>query len=290
MYSIGEFAKIGAVSKRLLDHYDEIGLLKPEKIDRSTGYRFYSAKQLSNLNQILALKDLGMSLQEIKKMVTDEISDEEIHGMLLLKKSEVERSIAEDFERLRRVEARLKHNRETEMPLDIVIKSTEEQPYLAAEFSYLIDEKAKQQVDRIIRQVPTCFKKAQMGQFVSVFNILDPLHKDDFHFMFGYTLTKPAQQTLQIEPDIVLHMHTLPAAPYMATCIEPSGEDRSFILLGKIAKWIEANGYRIVGPCREISYDLTSLDTWAATPIEMQVPVEPVSPFPLHESNKLLER
>ena len=69
MFLTGEFSKISRVSKRLLHHYDEIGLLKPAHIDPSTGYRYYSANQLSRLNRILALKDLGLSLEQMRANV-----------------------------------------------------------------------------------------------------------------------------------------------------------------------------------------------------------------------------
>ncbi len=58
MYSIGEYARIAQVSKRLLRYYDEIGLFQPVKIDRDSGHRYYSATQLPELNRILALKEL----------------------------------------------------------------------------------------------------------------------------------------------------------------------------------------------------------------------------------------
>lgn len=64
MFRIGEFSKIAQVSGRLLRYYDKIDLLSPEHTDPQTGYRYYSAKQLPRLNQILALKDLGLSLEQ----------------------------------------------------------------------------------------------------------------------------------------------------------------------------------------------------------------------------------
>ena len=87
MYSIGEYARIAHVSKRLLRYYDEIGLFQPVKIDSESGYRYYSASQLPELNRILALKDLGLSLNQIQRFVRDDISPTEIQGMLSLKKS-----------------------------------------------------------------------------------------------------------------------------------------------------------------------------------------------------------
>ena len=78
MFLSGEFSKISRVSKRLLHYYDDIGLLKPAHIDEENGYRYYSAKQLSDLNRILALKDLGLTLDQIKKMLDKALSDDEI--------------------------------------------------------------------------------------------------------------------------------------------------------------------------------------------------------------------
>ena len=71
MLRIGEFSQLGQVSVRTLHHYDERGLLKPAEIDNWTGYRFYSVKQLPRLNRILALKDLGFSLDQISRLVDD---------------------------------------------------------------------------------------------------------------------------------------------------------------------------------------------------------------------------
>ena len=89
MFLTGEFSHIARVSKRLLQYYDEIGLLKPAYTDPQTGYRYYSARQLPRLNRILALKDLGLSLDQVAEMMQADVSDQEIHGMLLMKKPAV---------------------------------------------------------------------------------------------------------------------------------------------------------------------------------------------------------
>jgi len=63
MFSIGEFARHGRISVRMLRHYDSIGLLRPAYVGAASGYRFYEAAQLSDLNRIVALKDLGFTLE-----------------------------------------------------------------------------------------------------------------------------------------------------------------------------------------------------------------------------------
>jgi DNA-binding transcriptional MerR regulator len=74
MLSIGHFARHGRVSVRMLRHYDAIGLLQPAYVDRATGYRSYDAGQLSRLNQIVALKGLGFTLQQVRSILDDEVS------------------------------------------------------------------------------------------------------------------------------------------------------------------------------------------------------------------------
>ena len=64
MFKIGDFSKLTGVSVKTLHHYDELGLFKPVHVDNMTGYRYYSFEQLPRLNRILALKDLGFSLED----------------------------------------------------------------------------------------------------------------------------------------------------------------------------------------------------------------------------------
>jgi effector-binding domain-containing protein len=66
MFSIGEFARHGRVSVRMLRHYDAIGLLRPASVDADSGYRFYQASQLAELNRIIALKDLGFMMRQLE--------------------------------------------------------------------------------------------------------------------------------------------------------------------------------------------------------------------------------
>ena len=66
-YRIGEFAKLAGVTIRALHHYDRIGLLKPPR--GSSGFRLYRAEDLERLEQIAALKFLGIPLQEIKQLL-----------------------------------------------------------------------------------------------------------------------------------------------------------------------------------------------------------------------------
>src|ERR1700691_6668177 len=118
MFSIGEFARLGSVSVRTLRHYDEIGLLHPAKVDPNTGHRSYAADQFGQLNRIMALKDLGFSLEQTRKLVSG-ITLEELRGMLALRRAQLEQELDEYVTRLRGVEARLRYiEGENTMPAD----------------------------------------------------------------------------------------------------------------------------------------------------------------------------
>src|SRR5512143_3982376 len=125
MIKIGEFARLGQVSVVTLRHYDELGLLNPASVDPFTGYRYYTVEQLPQLNRILALKDLGFSLEQIQSALIDGLTPEQLRGMLKLKRAEVEQRLASEQERLMRIEARLRQiELEDTMPnYDVVLKT-----------------------------------------------------------------------------------------------------------------------------------------------------------------------
>jgi DNA-binding transcriptional MerR regulator len=124
MFSIGEFARLGGVSVRTLRHYDEIGLLPPATVDPDTGYRGYTARQLTQLNRILALKDLGLSLTQARRLLNG-VTVEELGGMLILRRAQLEHELDQHKNQLLGVEARLRSiAREGAMPADDIVAKT----------------------------------------------------------------------------------------------------------------------------------------------------------------------
>ena len=100
MYLIGLFSKINRVTAKTLRHYDEIGLLKPEHVDGETGYRYYTSAQLPVLHRILALKQLGLTLEEIRRVIADPSS---VEILLEMKSRELEASIRRERRQLNEV-------------------------------------------------------------------------------------------------------------------------------------------------------------------------------------------
>ena len=96
---IKEFAEFTGVSVRTLHYYDEIGLLTPAFVDRSTGYRFYDEQSLLRMQEILFYRELDFSLKSIGEILSapnydkTEALKEQKH-LLILKKERLERLIS----------------------------------------------------------------------------------------------------------------------------------------------------------------------------------------------------
>lgn len=98
IYKIGDFSNLVSISVRTLRYYDEIGLLKPEIVDKFTSYRYYTEDNVVEAQFITLLKEVGFTLQEIidyKKYLND--FDDDGTNQFLLKK---QKQITEEMERL----------------------------------------------------------------------------------------------------------------------------------------------------------------------------------------------
>src|SRR5258705_13654304 len=104
MFKIGEFSRLSRVPVKTLRYYDEIGLLKPAHVDPFTDYRHYTLDQLPRLNRILALKDFGLSLEQIAQLMRNDVSAEQLRGILRLKQAELQHELDATQARLARIE------------------------------------------------------------------------------------------------------------------------------------------------------------------------------------------
>jgi len=105
---IGEFARVTQVSLATLRHYEKVGLLEPAVHDPDTGYRYYSLDQLPRMNRLLALKELGFSLEQIAQLLEVDLSLEQLRGMFTLKQAQMQLTIDAEWARLTRITARLR--------------------------------------------------------------------------------------------------------------------------------------------------------------------------------------
>ena len=272
MFSIGDFARHGRLSVRMLRHYDAIGLLRPAHVDPATGYRSYEAAQLARLNRVVALKDLGFTLVDVQSIVDDEVSAEELRGMLRLRQAELRTRIEADAARLRQVEARLRIiEREGTMPTeDIQLKN--------------------------LPAVRVAFRSGPAGGFepASISPVIQPLYDQLVGALdrAGVTPTGPALAwyadgpdggvlvsgglTVAVEPGSYdgFEVTDLPPVEQAATIVHRGVMDDVMPTIQTLARWIEAHGYRSTGYNRELylSYG-EGPGPWA---VELQEPVETV--------------
>jgi DNA-binding transcriptional MerR regulator len=256
MFRIGEFSRIARVSGRLLRYYDSIGLLSPRRIDPATGYRYYAADQLTRLNRILALKDLGLSLEQVAGMVDDKISTDEIRGMLMLKKAQLERSLSEEAARLRHIESRLQQIDEEGAlsNYDVVVKSAAAQPYLAIRRTYPTMDDAIAMVGNVARAVTARIPDGGRDALVVV--AYSDFEEEDLDLEIGFALSRPTNRSVALPDRSELAMTELPGVDSLATVARRGPKHQSHLAFGALGLWMEANGYTMAGPSREVFLEL----------------------------------
>ncbi|HEY1383202.1 MAG TPA: MerR family transcriptional regulator [Dongiaceae bacterium] len=274
MFRIGEFSQIARVSGRLLRYYDSIGLLRPQRIDPDTGYRYYSAGQLQHLNRILALKELGLTLDQIARMLDERVSVAEIRGMLALKKAELERSLAEEAARLRQIESRLVQIEQQGSlgDYDVVLKSAPALPILSTRAIYPTFDDAVVAVREVVRTVRTQVAAAARENIVVIAHC--DFDDQDLDLQIGVTLTRAVNKPVRLPSNTEMTLMELPASDCLATVVRSGPLYQSHLAFGKLGVWMEANDYRIAGPCREVFLDMPFQPPSQENPtVEIQFPV-----------------
>lgn len=132
MFKIGEFSKLMQVSVRMLRYYDEAGLLKPAEIDRFTGYRFYSAAQIKQLQRIVFLRDSGFTVNEISAILKHRDDDFTLI-QLDRKRDEAKAALDEERKKIAKIEAAISELKEGRQPIhyDVLIKNIPAYPVLS---------------------------------------------------------------------------------------------------------------------------------------------------------------
>ena len=118
MFRIGEFSKMSKTTVKALRYYDEVGLLKPEEIDKFTSYRFYTTDQLVKLHKIQAFRQVGLSVDEIKLIM----SGHDATAFLQKRKEELTSELAEGAKQLSRIEFILQGKEESIIAYSATIK------------------------------------------------------------------------------------------------------------------------------------------------------------------------
>jgi effector-binding domain-containing protein len=246
MLRIGDFSRLSRVTVQALRYYDEIGLLKPGRVDRFTGYRYYSVDQLPRLNRIVVLKNLGLSLEEVSQLLNNDLSVNHIIQLLHVKRAEIKERLQEEQRRLVQVEKWLKQTKkEGSMPnLDVVFKKVVAQnvasvrdviptysdigPLFDELYSYLTEQKAQ-----------------LTGPPIAIYYDMEYKERD-------VDVEVAAPIAGQISPTDRIKTRELPAVDTAACLIHQGPYETLNESYKAIMAWIETNGYRLAGPDREV--------------------------------------
>ena len=118
-YSIGTFSKLTRTTVAALRFYDREGIFRPAYTDKNTGYRYYLSSQLSELQEIISLRQIGMFVEQIKDILTHGGKNEQLD----IYRRELESRIAELNMQLNR----LKLMQNSSAPYEVTIVELEEQ-------------------------------------------------------------------------------------------------------------------------------------------------------------------
>lgn len=270
MLNIGDFARHGRVSVRMLRHYDAIGLLTPARVDPFSGYRSYRVDQLARLNRIVALKDLGFTLEQVRALLDERVDTERLRGMLTLRRAELAAALAADTARLNQIEARLRTiESEGTMPAnDVVLK--EIPAARVAELTATAASFSPADIGPVVR--PLC---AELGRRLATAAVTPtgPL-------VCYYEKSADSGDAVTVHAAIPigpesgdtngLTVTELPAAE-AATTMHHGAMDGVLPTWQAVARWIEENGYRSTGVPRELYLECPEdEDAWVT---ELQEPV-----------------
>lgn len=276
MFRVGEFSRIASVTIETLRHYDAIDLFKPAKVDPFTGYRYYNAGQLQTLNQILALKDVGLSLEEIKRLLQDNPTIEEVRDILKAQLKLIDNTIDEAQRRRERISTRLNN-----LEMDSIFPSFEISLKAVDAFTVAAIRETIPTVEDIPQRWNALFTMIAEWIQANRLQIGFPmaLYHDE-----GYTRTHVDTECafslrgIEIEdvpaPTHPIVIRQIDAIPQAATVVvadfhqKVRGLEPAYEAIGQ---WIANNQYHITAAPREIYYGSPATGDFTA---EIQFPVK----------------
>ena len=278
MLKIGEFAQLSKVTVKTLHHYSDLGLLDPAHIDPQTNYRYYTVEQLPRIHRIMALKEVGLSLEQIGRLLNDDLSNDQILGMLRLRQAEIEQQMQAAQQQKTMVEFRLRMiEAERDFPeLDVVLKRLEPLHVLA------LTVRKSHKMARVAEALRAAIERGDIrhtGVTIDLYQgeTILPLDSPELgegshEILLG---VDPAQQPVTIPGIGNLTARTEPGAMSAATLMLTGGDSpAAFEQVALLQRWAVAHDHGLEGRVRYWNHR-GPLDTLnrAEFVIEAQLPV-----------------
>lgn len=273
MFRIGDFSRIARVSARLLRFYDEIGLFEPAHADAQSGYRYYTVAQLAQLNRITVLKALGFSLDQVRDILTTDVSAADLRSMLLLRRSESERALAVETQRLRYIETRIAQI-ETDGQLsseDVVVRAEPARRLLSMRRTVASFAEARDMIGSLRHLARPLLPRRCDRQLVVVAHS-PQFEQDELDLEFGFAFD--ADDPIRLPAESGLALGQLPAVERMAVCVRTGPPDEAHLVTARIGVFLEQSGEALAGPSREAFLHLPDQSRMQDSVVEMQFPLQ----------------
>jgi DNA-binding transcriptional MerR regulator len=273
VYGIGTVARLAQVSVRTLRHYDEIGLLTPATVNPRTGYRSYSPEQLHRLHRILVLRDLGLPLAEIGELVQEDVSIEQLRGILRLRQHQAHARLSAQEQQLARVEARLAQLEEESMTsYEVIVKSLDPVRVVALSEDLAAHHQIDQAADRLYPRLHAAIKRHHIGFNGVSYAFYEAT--DDVERPLQLMVGLPVPEHVTIEEDGITTIDVAPVER-AATTVVRGAPSQFHGALTAIHDWLERTGEQPTHHEREVYVDCDGpRDTWVT---ELQTILEPAS-------------
>jgi len=246
MFRISDFSRFSCVSTKMPRHYDEKGLLKPVHVDAATSYRYDTADQLPRLNRIVALRHLGFSLEQIARLLDEQLTPQHIAGMLKLRRTEIKEQLRDRRARLKQIETRLKQmEQEDRRPTyDVIVREVATQPMatirtmvrcLGTPIAHLFDE---------LEAYVASHDARAMAPPAAIFH--DPEFREtDLDVEVAVPIVAPLASSERVSVKEL--------SGGLTACVVYTGDyDRTPEVLSTLLRWLTAHDYDIAGPVREV--------------------------------------
>ena len=238
MLKIGEFSKLSRVSVRMLRHYDEIGLLRPMRIDRATGYRYYTAEQLPVAGRIAALKEMGFALGEIGGLLAIYDDRAALDRRLAAQEEALRTQAGQIARRLRLLETARDRMRKDEhaMEYNVTLKTLPERKVASVRMTIPCYEQEGLLWDTLMRETAPLRIVPDEPCYCSV-----TLHDCEYK---EHDVDVEAQKTVRGDyPDTAhVHFRTVPAVTFASTTFQ-GPYDRIDGAMVAVAQWVQDNGF-----------------------------------------------
>ena len=172
MFTVKQLSKLAGVTPRTLHHYDAIGLLKPSRVG-DNGYRYYGEESLLRLQQILFYRELGIPLEDIKKIMGRR--DFDVMGALRSHKEALQKQVTRLNRLIHTVDNTINHVKGTTTISDKAYFegfSEEEQEKYAVEAEQLYDAESVRESNRKWKAYSASKKEAIMAEGQAVYTDL----------------------------------------------------------------------------------------------------------------------